>query len=466
MGNKRWVNTWTEVEDLGGGKRGATISMGHRVFFDKADHNLPKKHKVTDNRPDHVLIQSAKCCVEVHPFYAKYFDVQHEEVRLYEERWVVQRWRDPPGKWQDIGAWNPVITAEEYPEPAGDVVKVTVTYDTDYGILTVEYFQRDGDNLKHNVSFTNTSGSTKTFRVVQAWVGIAGSKCNGKDVPEADDAPFLAFHNADKPQKKFNIAENLSSMIFNEDGTKKTDQCLQQPVQVESHANGMKADFIYAQWVLAQNESLEIDPDTATLNNPTEDGYATLGNLGGYGKTTTESGAYSGVPAYYSSGGGGQQSRGFFEWNTSGISDGSTITDTVFKYHGSGHSFDAHIHEIVGYQPSTLADGGGNGNYQTFYDELGQGTVYVDPAGFPVVAINQTQDLGVAADADLQALLVSDWFGFSMQADTEGVAGAASIWGEEHGGVTPPPTLYVEYIPPPSAPKSSSASALIEAGVI
>lgn len=271
-GAKDYPNTHTEVEYLGNGNFGASIGVGHRVFFDKVDGNRPKKHKLTDERPgkDYVLIQSAKCCVEVYPYYAKYFDVQHEEVRLYEERWVVQRWREPPGQWSDVDAYNPQMTVDEYSEPAGDVVKVTVTYDTDYGILTVEYFQRDDNNLKHNVTFENTSGSTETFRVLQKWAGIVGAKCNGKGFPLVTDEPFLTFR---KVNGKLAIAENLYSMIFNPDGMEKTVQCLQRPLAVEAHAQGMKCDFCYGSWTLAQNESLRIDPDTATLDDPTEDGW-------------------------------------------------------------------------------------------------------------------------------------------------------------------------------------------------
>ncbi|GAI95579.1 unnamed protein product, partial [marine sediment metagenome] len=115
-GAKGYPNTHTEVEYLGNGKFAASISVGHRVFFDKADGNKPKKHKLTDNRPDYVLIQGAKCCVEVYPYYAKYFDIQHEEVRLYEERWVVQRLFKEPDEWRDVDAYNPVISVEEFPE--------------------------------------------------------------------------------------------------------------------------------------------------------------------------------------------------------------------------------------------------------------------------------------------------------------------------------------------------------------
>lgn len=70
IGTKDYPNTHTEVEYLGNGGFAASVSIGHRVFFDKADGDKPKKHKLTDNRPDHVLIQSSQCCVEVYPYYA------------------------------------------------------------------------------------------------------------------------------------------------------------------------------------------------------------------------------------------------------------------------------------------------------------------------------------------------------------------------------------------------------------
>ncbi|GAI95412.1 unnamed protein product, partial [marine sediment metagenome] len=189
-----------------------SISVGHRVFFDKADVNKPKKHKLTDTRPgkDYVLIQGAKCCVEVHPYYAKYFDTQHEEVRVEEERWVVQRLFKAPDTWRDVDAYNPVISVEEYPEPAGDVVKVTVTYDTDYGTLTVEYFQRDGNNLKHNVTFKNTSGSTETFRVLQRWAGIVADGVNGEEITASKEE--LKYNFRFEKAGSLQIYENLSSL--------------------------------------------------------------------------------------------------------------------------------------------------------------------------------------------------------------------------------------------------------------
>lgn len=432
IGAKDWLNTFTEVEYLHEGKFAASVSVGHRVFKDKTD-NKWKKRKLTDNRPDHVVVQSAMCCVEVYPFYAKYFDVHHEDVRLYEERWIVQRLFKEPDDWRDVDAYNPIMVVEEYSEPIGDVVKVIVTYDTDYGILTVEYFQRDGNALKHNVYFTNTSGETETFRVLQRWSGITGEKCNGKTVEEVGfrngichseilpkiisykpssvldvggrgelvkilnernipatcmdkselngtvtdtfilhDATvipypfannefdlctgigllkyvpeekldsvlreiariskrglfflgegfrcpptpenivldrslewwqvtfqsvvpnypvelqlitaaevFLVFHQGDDLPRTFIISESLQSMVSNPDGSKKIDKCLQGSAIIESHSQGLKGDFIYGCWTLAQDEELRIDPTTETIYTG-NDSYVSLS----YGATS------------------------------------------------------------------------------------------------------------------------------------------------------------------------------------
>lgn len=455
VGVRDWPNSHTEVEHLGNGKFAASIGVGHRVFFDKADGNKPKKHKLTDERPakDYVLIQGPKCCVEVYPYYAKYFDVQHEEVRLHEERWVVQRLFKAPNKWRDVDAYNPQIAVKEYSEPAGDIVKVTITYDTGYGTLAVEYFQRDGSALKHNVYFKNTSGSTETFRVLQRWAGIVGSKVNGKDFPLVTDEPFLAFQKADG---KLAIAENLGSMVFNPDGSEKIDQCFQRPISIETHAQGMKADFIYGNWILTQNESLEIDPSSVTLDDPTEDGY--ISNENGFyirwpGDTNIAIGYDSGE---------GQRWRGYVEWDVEVIPDGASITQTVFKYSGNWNEIDCHIHEMLGYQP-TLHD------EQSIYDEVGEGTVYADPDGFPIASSGQEVDLGSNANIDLASQLSLDWFAIGIQSDDEAQNLDSFIYSEEQPGVDPPPTLYVEYTPPAVGLENKSAnmgSKMVAAGLI
>lgn len=440
VGAKDWINTFTEVEYLGEGKFGASITPGNRVFFDKIDDNKPKKHKLTDERPtkDYVLFQSAKCCVEIYPYYAKYYDVNHEEVRLYEERWVVQRLFKEPDTWRDVDAYNPVVSVEE----TDSGITVTVTYDSDYGSLVVKYIQRDGAALKHDVVFTNTSGSTETFRVLQRWSGIVGTKCNGKTTPVVENAPYFAFHSADKTKKIFNISENLRSMVYNPDRTKKTEHCLQLPVSIDTHAQGMKADFIYAQWILAQDESLTIDPDTATLNNPTEDGFVAWdGDLYVRIDETMYYGGYGDDPDWV------EDARGYVEWDISSIAGGTLTANPALKYEGGlDLATDGELNPILEEQPSS-----GGCTDAELYSYIATGVAYVNPFDV-VVAPNQSQDLGVAAKSDLQtAMDNSQWFaiGFQSPSDEGAITDKMSSILVEEEAPTPPPTLYVVYTPEP-----------------
>lgn len=350
-------------------------------------------------------------------------------------------WKAGPNKWSDVGAWNPVTTVSEYSEPAGDVVKVTTTYDTSYGILTVEYFQRDGNSLKHNITFVNTSGSTETFRVVQKWAGIVGDNCNGKDTPMVENTLRLAFHKPDKPQTEFTIAENLAS----------AEQYLQKPINIETHAQGMKADFIYGDWELAQDESLEIDPATATLNNPTRDGFLQRSDaVQGSCPTGNLSNDYSGnavlvggsfIATLY------RAQRGYVEWDISSLAGVTIDANPEFRYNGdpSDEATDEEINPITEAAPSATVDA-------TLWGYIASGTAYVDP--FDILSgTGKSQDLGATAKTDLQTAATAEqsWFAIGIQSPGDECPGSGThgsgIYSEEQGGVDPAPTLYVEYTP-------------------
>jgi len=281
--------------------------------------------------------------------------------------------------------------------------------------------------------------------VLQRWAGIVGEKCNGKNIPMIFSPPtdrYLAFHRADQPSKKFTIAENLWSMIFNPDGSEKMEKCLQRPVAVEAHAQGMKADFIYGNWALAQGENLEIDPDTATLSDPTEDGHIYWDSDVTYTRHNTddylEVGTASVPTEYY-------PKRAYVEWDVSGLPVGAIITDTVFKYEGQGGGTgDCYIREMLGVRPSTSPDN--NAGNQAVFDEAGEGTIYVTPAEFPGVGANLSEDLGTTADTDLQGQIGS-WFAIGMQAQNEETFGGYGFIESEDktDAADPKPTLYVEY---------------------
>jgi len=172
--------------------------------------------------------------------------------------------------------------------------------------------------------------------------------------------------------------------------------------------------------------------DTADLNNPTEDGFVDDGGSRNNNTNDVYIGYNSWLdPIVY---------RGYVEWDVSSISDEATISDTDFQYHGHLHDIDAHIHEMLGTRPST----GGNADV---YNEIGEGTIYADVAGFSVVGTGQEIDLGTSADEELASQLSSNWFAIGLQSDNESSWNwnITAIYAEEYSSVNPAPTLYVTY---------------------
>ncbi len=188
-------------------------------------------------------------------------------------------------------------------------------------------------------------------------------------------------------------------------------------------------------WLESAVYPVVIDP-SVSLDDPTEDGYI---DYDGYVRTNDSNYLYFSlsVPHIY---------RSYVEWDVSSIPDAATITNTIFKYHGKQNDGDAHIHEMLGARPST------SGN-QDVFDEAEEGTVYVDPVGFPEVGTGKQVDLGANADSDLQGLLGSDWFAIGIQHDTEMPEEAGIIYSEEYASADPKPTLYVEYTPGNAVPE-------------
>jgi len=199
-----------------------------------------------------------------------------------------------------------------------------------------------------------------------------------------------------------------------------------------------------------KNKSLEyplVIDATFSEDNPTEDGKAE--------KITEEMDTYYSTDdndpyiemnctsdMFYA-----ETTRGYVEWPISSIDDSSDITDVDFLYRGKSNTDDCHVHECKGQRPSTASA-------QNLYNELGEGTVYNSPAGFPETGTDKTLDLGSSADSDLASQLSSDWFAIGIQLDSETNRKNAGIYSEENGSASPTPTLVVTYNNPPDVPTS------------
>ncbi len=188
---------------------------------------------------------------------------------------------------------------------------------------------------------------------------------------------------------------------------------------------------------------------TATLNNPTEDGYVKWNGAATYDReealaNMTFGWVFEAPPE--------DTNRAYVEWDVSGIS--GIITKVEFRYNGKANVANSWIYAMAN-QPSVQSDD--NAGNQVIFDDAGGGTAYLsNDAVFPEVGTGK--DVGGASgpawdtdpSSDLQAALGGGWFAFGFKI-TETLGSPTTfneIYTEEEGGVNPAPTLYVEYTAP------------------
>lgn len=213
------------------------------------------------------VIQTGLIAVEIFDYYAKFYDPNMTEVRLYDERWEIQRWKTTgQGSWSNIGAQSgkPVFTISHFKNG----VNVTKSFHSWAGWLNITY--TFSENLKHTVTWQQEMGTPQTFGVLQKWSGIVGAKVRHEQgtinilSPTQVNGTYFEFL---KNNYDLSIIENQWSAR----------QHLK-PVTIDLHAQGMKCDFIFSNWTLSDRQSLTIDPTTYTVYSSDWDGYVVNGN--------------------------------------------------------------------------------------------------------------------------------------------------------------------------------------------
>ena len=378
--------------------------------------------------------------------YAEFYSPDMTEVRLYEERWVLEYYDD--NKWKTCDVYSPTFIVDS----DDTSVNITASFITDYPnsgerVFDVKYIFREGKPLKHEIIFTSHSAEEHLFRVKQKWAGIVADKVkHSKGIDDNITSPIIinsSYFKFQKDDGNLSIFEDQWKMYYGYNDTTHRPYILEdqnlKPVEIDTHAQGLKADFIFGNWTLSQNESLEIDPDTTTLSDPTEDGDI-MWDDPNYLRETDNNDFLFGCD-------GDVDYRAYVEWDVSSLAGVTLTANPVFKYEGNDDDgTDEEINPILEEPPSEAED-------DDLYSYIATGDAYVDP--FDVVQEpDLEEDLGADAKDDLQDAINAEqsWFaiGFQSPAD-EGQSGVrpSSIMDEEDIP-TPPPTLYVEYTEGPS----------------
>lgn len=341
------------------------------------------------------VVQAGTIGAEIYDYYAKFYTPDLTEVRLYDERWEVQRWKTAgKGSWDDLGAQSgtPTFSVSEGDED----MNITKAFHSWAGWLNITYsFQ---ERLKHTVTFTSEIETNTTFRVLQIWAGIVGGKVRVDEGNITTITTETILSGTD-----FRFLDN-ATMSVEEDQLSMADYL--QPVAVDVHAQGMKCDFIFDNWTLANGETLDLDPATWTKAPPYVGGWASRywdGYESHYSVSTTDNIKYyyygEHPPETY-------EKHGFCYWNISSLDiPNLNVSQVQFQYtctykHAEGTC----------YRMNNPYEGQ---SAQQLWDDADSGSGYYSESPFPETGTH-TVTLEEIAETNIEDQASGGWFGLGL----------------------------------------------------
>ncbi len=212
-------------------------------------------------------MRNAYITVKLFDDYAEFWDVEYTEIRVKEEKWLVQYY---DGEWRTIAKYSPSLTTVT--NSSG--VFVTQSFALGFpiasdGALKITYVVKEARPLKHLITLTNKGDAPYEFRLVQMWNGIDANVVKYDrgtlEVISTVNIYSLWFRFSSEANG-FVVAEDLQSTGYcDASGTYRND--VLQPATIGIGPTGLTAAFTYSSsslYALEPGENLSLDPDTWT----------------------------------------------------------------------------------------------------------------------------------------------------------------------------------------------------------
>ncbi len=180
--------------------------------------------------------------------------------------------------------------------------------------------------------------------------------------------------------------------------------------------------YFFNQNVLPDGETLIIDP-TFGFETATYDAFVRTANAAGGGCPAPLTLTTTGLTEINkgASGGAANCTRTILEWDITGINDNVDLISVVLRYEvnaiSNPQTCDFNSIEI---QPTTLG-------VQDTWDDIGNGTTFVSNNADCITTGIKTLNLGTSAISDLDANLVSNWWGLGVKFNSEVRGGVQNL---------------------------------------
>ena len=405
-------------------------------------------HHIVDDQPTYVKVTNgvASFVFDKLTCSAKIYDgglIEDSNVFIIaSDSFVPKSSIDGSGTWSIVDSVNDATCVTDIIETANSI-EISGTKTSAAGIFKVRYVKVDGKPLESFLEATNLTalqdrhfGVTQTMQIPQivSW----GDQLIDLEnfVGQTKDRTWLENNQA-------NLLEFSQGLKF--DTLKAWDNL--ESVSVNSVSNGLASisfNYIRNTPILLPNETLVIDP-TYSSNDPIQDEKILSTSTSGTscGSASSESDGADLAMFLADADVSGTCQRSFIEWTISSIPDSVTITDTDITVDIETSTLPVACAITQNHlQLSTMA-------FQAIWDDIANGTAYVNSTWCNTVSDNVSVDLGASADTEVQARLTTgDWFGIGLKFNDETRTSTGSrfinIEDEESAG-TPDPTLTVTY---------------------
>lgn len=368
---------------------------------------------------------------------AKFYDPQLTEERVKSEKWEI--WFLDKDVWKQA-TLSSTINFNITQEQSYIMLETKQTTSKPDGILTIQYLFYEGVSLKHNVVWESTNSVVETIQIKQVWdLKLSINKVsleteNATMISHTSNSTIYVFGDN---ENDFLVQESQWSATYYPDGSLRENGFIEADIDF----SGKKVTFVFGNWTLSNGERLEIDPATATLNNPWVDGYVTKHNTGVYsGRDDVDRLRVGDIGVHPWD---DWEWRSYAIWSIGGIPANADISLMKFKYECTVFS-DVHrafIRQIL----EGSQDWGSYSDGQK-YSDIATGNVYgmLEPAS---TGQNKEYTLLEQAELDLEASLSGSLalWGIGLFDVDNNHATPFNLASEELPG-TPNPTLYVEYL--------------------
>ena len=272
-----WVDRYSFSKDNGDGTYTWTGNIGPQVFWDNKTNDWQELEFVKNDTYPYFItwasvanttyfVRNSHIALEItNVSYVKLWNPDYTAVSVYSERWVVEYWKT--NSWKDTGVGTQ-SNAWSVSQDSNSVNITRIQKLVGVGELNVTYSVRKGTYLKHTIVFKSLDSGGGTYRVLMQWAGITNSKV------KTDSEEFVVTAETHKVVPYFLIGENSTSMVVQEYLESVYPNLMD--IVFNIHAQGIKADVILANWTLALNGELMIDPDTSTFD-VVSNGYVSYG---------------------------------------------------------------------------------------------------------------------------------------------------------------------------------------------